>query len=236
MFRNYGERGNRFKDAVNAPGRTNQTAYHENEENPENASPADTAASAPAESLRAKAAANAETNDNEDCEAEHKTNMKFSHALVVVLALHIIAVGGVFAFNSIKAGQTASTKGANPPPAGQGSAQSKPSPAQGAIEGWVGKTHIVQAGDTLSRIAALYKTSLELIEKENGITTYSMIRVGQVLKVPASAARQWPTGDGSYHGSRQACLPRGKDGHRRPPVVDTKTTIAKPPVAARQTS
>ena len=60
----------------------------------------------PAESLRAKAAAaSAETYDEEDYETEEEPNMKFSHALVVVLALHIIAVGGVFAFNSIKAGQ-----------------------------------------------------------------------------------------------------------------------------------
>jgi LysM repeat protein len=188
----------------------------------------------PAESLRAKAAANAETYDNEDYEAEEEPNMKFSHALVVVLALHIIAVGGVFAFNSIKAGQTASTKGANSPPAGQGSAQSKPSPAQGAIEGWAGKTHIVQAGDTLSRIAALYKTSLELIEKENGITTYSMIRVGQVLKVPASAspAVAKPATDPITAAAKHAFLAARTD-IAKPPVVDTKTTIAKPPVAAK---
>ena len=38
--------------------------------------------------------------------------MKFSHALLVVLALHVIAVGGVFAFNSIKAGQAAAAKNA----------------------------------------------------------------------------------------------------------------------------
>ncbi len=187
----------------------------------------------PAESLRAKAAANAETYDNEDYETEEEPNMKFSHALVVVLALHIIAVGGVFAFNSIKTGQTASTKGANSSPAGQGAAQSKPSPAQGAIEGWAGKTHIVQAGDTLSRIAALYKTSLELIEKENGITTYSMIRVGQVLKVPASAspAVAKPATDPITAAAKHAFLAARTD-IGKPPVIDTKTEVAKPPVAA----
>ncbi len=120
--------------------------------------------------------------------------MKFSHALMVVLALHVIAVGGVFAFNSIKAGQSSSAK-AQPrvkivPPRRRQLAQSKPSPAQGANERKAGKTHTVQAGDTLSRIAALYKTSVEAIEKENGITTYSMIRVGQILKIPAPESRQ----------------------------------------------
>ena len=61
-----------------------------------------------AESLRAKA--NAGTYEKEDYETEEEPNMKFSHALMVVLALHVIAVGGVFAFNSIKAGQAAAAK------------------------------------------------------------------------------------------------------------------------------
>ena len=169
----------------------------------------------PAESLRAKAAASAETYDSEDYDAEEEPNMKFSHALVVVLALHIIAVGGVFAFNSIKAGQSASTKGATSPPAAQGAAQSKPSPTK-EVEGWAGKTHTVQAGDTLSRIAALYKISIELIEKENGITTYSMIRVGQVLKIPASASPAVAklATDPLTAAAKHAFL-AAKDGHRK---------------------
>ena len=76
--------------------------------------------------------------------------MKFSHALMVVLALHVIAVGGVFAFNSIKAGQSRIYQGVKmlPPPA-QAAAQSKPSPRREPIERKAGKTHTVQAGDTL---------------------------------------------------------------------------------------
>ena len=58
--------------------------------------------SPPAESLRAKVSANAEAYDAEDYEVEEEPSMKFSHALIVVLALHVIAVGGVFAFNSVK--------------------------------------------------------------------------------------------------------------------------------------
>ena len=189
----------------------------------------------PAESLRAKAAASAETCDSEDYDAEEEPNMKFSHALVVVLALHIIAVGGVFAFNSIKAGQSASTKGATSPPAAQGAAQSKPSPTK-EVEGWAGKTHTVQAGDTLSRIAALYKISIELIEKENGITTYSMIRVGQVLKIPASAspAVAKPATDPLTAAAKHAFL-AAKADIAKPPAIDTKTDSAKPPVLAAKT-
>ena len=97
----------------------------------------------PAESLRAKAAAEAETYEDEDYEAE-EPNMKFSHALIVVLALHIIAVGGVFAFNSIKAGHSPSsklqTKDENSPSAAQAAAEPKPSPARQAPEARAGKT------------------------------------------------------------------------------------------------
>ena len=163
--------------------------------------------------------------------------MKFSHALVVVLALHVIAVGGVFAFNSIKA----RTK---PPPRAQtlrqqeqGAAQSKPSPSKGAIEGWAGKTHTVQAGDTLSRIAALYKISLELLEKENGITTYSMIRVGQVLKIPCLSGPGGgpkPATDPLRQPPSMPFSPPRTD-IAKPPAVDSKTDIVKPPVAAAKT-
>ena len=217
----------------------------------------------PEESLRAKAAANAGTYDNEDCEAEEEPNMKFSHALMVVLALHIIAVGGVFAFNSIKAGQsasaTASTKGGNSPSGAQAAAQSKPSPKQEVMEGWAGKTHTVLAGDTLGRIAALYKVSVEVIEKENGITTYSMIRVGQILKIPAPASPvAKPATDPVTAAAKHAFLAAkteiakplavaakteiakplavaAKTEIAKPPVVAAKTEIAKPPVVAAKT-
>lgn len=193
----------------------------------------------PAESLHAKAAANTETYDQEDYD-EEEPNMKFSHALMVVLALHVIAVGGIFAFNSIKAGQSSSTKGENGPPAAQAAAQSKPSPAQGANERKAGKTHTVQAGDTLSRIAALYKISVEAIEKENGITTYSMIRVGQILKIPAPESLAVkpevakPTTDPVTAAAKQAFL-AAKTDIAKPEALITKTDIAKPPAVAAKT-
>jgi LysM repeat protein len=193
----------------------------------------------PAESLHAKAAANTETYDQEDYD-EEEPNMKFSHALMVVLALHVIAVGGIFAFNSIKAGQSSSSKGENGPSAAQAAAQSKPSPAQGANERKAGKTHTVQAGDTLSRIAALYKISVEAIEKENGITTYSMIRVGQILKIPAPESLAVkpevakPTTDPVTAAAKQAFL-AAKTDIAKPEALITKTDIAKPPAVAAKT-
>ena len=206
----------------------------------------------PTESLRAKAAANAETYDNDDYDSEEEPNMKFSHALIVVLALHVIAVGGIFAFNSIKAGQSkASAREENARSAAQ-TAQSKPSSAERASERITGKTHTVQAGDTLTRIASLYKISVEAIEKENGITTYSMIRVGQTLKIPApetlamkpEAAK--PATDPVTAAAKHAFLAAKTDNTKpAPPVskpdnakaapVTAKTDVAKPSAALSKT-
>jgi LysM repeat protein len=196
----------------------------------------------PPESLRAKAAADAETYDNEDYEAE-EPNMKFSHALIVVLALHIIAVGGVFAFNSIKAGQSSSSKassrGGNAPSAAETIAEPKASPVQKTAGARAGKNYTVQAGDTLSRIAALYKVGVEAIEKENGITSYSMIRVGQVLKIPTVSTQKpeatRPLTDPVTAAAKHAFLAARTDIASTPAPTSARTEIANPtpPTAVR---
>lgn len=156
----------------------------------------------PASSLKARAATAEESYDEEeDYGSEEEPNMKLSHAFMVVLVLHVIAVIGVFAFNSIKAGQTAAAKKPSKPAAAESTAAAAPAakapdaaPSKPAvIDGWKGRTHTVQAGDTLTAIATANKTTIEAIEKENGITTYSMIRVGQVLKIPAPAVAKSET-------------------------------------------
>ncbi len=154
-------------------------------------------------SLRARAAtADEGYDDEEDYGGEEEPNMKLSHAFMVVLVLHVIAVIGVFAFNSIKAGQTAAAKSKPPAPVTESAiakeAVTTPVTTTAAapaatLDGWKGKTHTVAANETLSRIATTYKTTIEAIEKENGITSYSVIRVGQVLKIPGTAAKAEPT-------------------------------------------
>lgn len=65
--------------------------------------------------LRARAAAIHQNEDYEDYGPE--PNMKLSHAFLVVLMLHVVAVGGLYAFNSMKAGrQTSVSKVTTPPP------------------------------------------------------------------------------------------------------------------------
>lgn len=135
----------------------------------------------------------------EDCEAEAEPNMRFSHALFVVLVLHVIAVAGVFAFNSIKARQAAEAAAAKAP-AAKASAKAAPSTAPQAQPSRTTaaapapspappRTYTVVAGDTLSKIAAKHQTTVAALEAANGINASSILRIGQVLKIPEKGAK-----------------------------------------------
>ncbi len=151
--------------------------------------------------LHARAAAREEEID--DYEGGAEPNMKFSHALIVVLVLHVLAVGGVFAFNTLKTSHPAADKKkapvaekqetrpaavsevsekSTPPVATKPEAKAPASPPVASI------THTVAAGDTLTKIAAQHKTSVEAIEQANGLETTKTIRVGQVLKISSKPA------------------------------------------------
>lgn len=88
--------------------------------------------------LRARAATMNPSEEYEDYGPE--PNMKLSHAFLVVLLLHVIAVGGLYAFNSMKAGKapaikTAKTAPANPSgPAKESQRNEEPSPGGGLGE------------------------------------------------------------------------------------------------------
>ncbi len=145
----------------------------------------------PRKVLHARAAASEE--DFDEIEGESEPNMKLSHAFIVVLVLHVLAVGGVFAFNTLKTKQLIPDRAAKAASvkteAAQASQQAaeaaapaeKPAPAEQP-------TYTVVAGDTLKKIASRHKTSIEAIEKANDITSTTTIRVGQVLRLPASAS------------------------------------------------
>ena len=141
--------------------------------------------------LQARAAARGE--EIESYEEESEPNMKFSHALIVVLILHVLAVGGVFAFNILKTSHTVPGKQKSPVAEKQeAAAQAASNPAQAA-----GKTeaklpvptiaHTVAAGDTLKKIAAQHKTTVEAIAQGNGLEVSAILHIGQVLQVKTSA-------------------------------------------------
>jgi LysM repeat protein len=64
----------------------------------------------PRKKLRAAAQRSAAKYAQEDYSAE-EPNVKLSRAFVVVLLLHVVAVGGIFAFSALKDHQSASTSG-----------------------------------------------------------------------------------------------------------------------------
>lgn len=159
--------------------------------------------------LQARTAA-AREEDFEEYDAQAEPSMKLSHAFIVVLVLHVLAVGGVFAFNTLKTTQAAPGKKSAPiaeknvekstepvakapvqaaPAAAPAAAAMKPAakPADAAAD-----AHTVAAGDTITRIATQHKTTVEAIEKANGLEPTATIRVGQVLKIPAKAAAAKP--------------------------------------------
>ena len=183
--------------------------------------------------------------DFEEYEGESEPNMKFSHALIVVLLLHVLAVGGVFAFNALKGRHLAPDRSK---PAAQAVAAPEPAavpankaaapahetartllaaPAKApskALPETAAATHTVVAGDTLTRIAAGNKTTVEAIEQANGLGSGSALRIGQTLKIPAK------TGASKAPAKQEAPAAKTADAKT---AAATKTSETKPATAAK---
>ena len=127
-------------------------------------------------------------------EEEPKTNL--SSAFIVVLVLHVVAVGGIYAFNSLRASRqprtsqtsesTTSSIGAALP-----AKTSAPIPAPESSPGKsaaapISKTNVyqVQSGDTLTKIAAMKGVSVADLEEANAIKAGVILRPNQVLTIP----------------------------------------------------
>jgi LysM repeat protein len=78
--------------------------------------------------------------------------------------------------------------------------------------------HTVARGDTLGRIAARYGTTISALVSTNGIRNPNLIRVGQVLTVPA--------GGGTASGGAPAAAPKGGATHHVVQRGDTISGIA----------
>jgi membrane-bound lytic murein transglycosylase D len=53
-------------------------------------------------------------------------------------------------------------------------------------------THRVRSGQTLSQIAAMYRTSVSTLQRHNGIRNARSLRAGQTLKIPGAAVASAP--------------------------------------------
>lgn len=111
---------------------------------------------------------------------DEEPSMKLSSAFVVVLLLHLVAVGGIYAFTRIKE-HRAST--ADPFPQEQPAALAdEQTPEAGPPR--QGRVYEVRPGDTLIRIANSYGVGIEAIEKANGLHDVEVLRVGQEIRIP----------------------------------------------------
>jgi len=122
-------------------------------------------------------------------------NVRLSSAFVVVLVLHVVAVGGIYAFNAIKAHQPApieETDTTPPPPAAQplAATQTDTPPAPAATPA-PPTYYKVKSGDTILKIATAYGVSAEDLINLNDLRALGGIHVRQQLKLPPDAA----TGD-----------------------------------------
>jgi LysM repeat protein len=155
----------------------------------------------------------------DDYDAEEPTT-KLSSAFIVVLILHVVAVGGIYAFNSIKASRrdretiASATTPAVPAPAKPASAKADPSsapahapapattahnseapapvPTLAANKPATAEHYVVKAGDNLTKIAFAYKITATDLMEANHLKEGAKLQPGQTLVIPASKAGTKP--------------------------------------------
>lgn len=132
------------------------------------------------------AAARRATPDNVD-----EPNIKLSNAVIVVVALHLVAVGGIYAFTSIKAHQPADPDVTTPEVTrahSEGDADDSGGTLTPVANVNAPKIHRVKTGETLSKIAATNGLSVEELASANGLKSASSLHAGQEIKIPTKQA------------------------------------------------
>jgi len=149
--------------------------------------------------VRASVAATADHYDDEEPQT------KLTSAFVVVLILHVVAVGGIYAFNQIKASRRSLEAGPSAPQVAAKSssgsdsveqASTQPAANTASVPATAGtpsrpRNHQVKPGDNLTSIAKQYATSVPELKAANSLSTDS-IRQGHVLILPAPTAKPLP--------------------------------------------
>jgi len=140
--------------------------------------------------------------------------MKVSKVVLIVVALHVLVIGGIFVFEGCsRAKAPAPDMADNESPASSQSAANAPAlPAPQPVEAAAqtnltpavpaapaptvasapaatpaARTYVVKKGDSLWKIARAESVSIGDLSRANNLTTTSALKVGQKLQVPASA-------------------------------------------------
>ncbi|MDQ6861617.1 MAG: LysM peptidoglycan-binding domain-containing protein [Verrucomicrobiota bacterium] len=140
--------------------------------------------------------------DEMDFEEMSEPNMKLSRALLIVLVLHVVAVAGIIAFNTIKSRQGAfpqTSAKASPSPSASAKPDVAPSPVVAVAKpneptparalpvtpDAGGATYTVAKGDNPVKIAKKLKVSESELLAANHIDDPRKLQIGQKLIVPA---------------------------------------------------
>ena len=138
----------------------------------------------PRKKLRAAAARKSARYDEDEYFVE-EPNVKLSRAFVVVLLLHVVAVGGIFAFSTLKDRQSSANTAKNQ----SGTASPTSSPVANIANG---RAHApsqtlvyqVKAGDTMAGIAAQFGLTAHDLETANNLAPGTIVAIGRELVIP----------------------------------------------------
>jgi LysM repeat protein len=125
--------------------------------------------------------------------------MKVSRVVMIVLALHVLVIGGIFIFEGCKGAKSdtppmaahesdaTTTASESATPAIAPVSVPTPMPVAPAPEPPAATTYIVKKGDSLWKIAKENRITVAELAKANNMDRNSMLRIGQTLQIPASA-------------------------------------------------
>lgn len=138
----------------------------------------------PRRKLRAAAARKSARYDEEEYFVE-EPNVKLSRAFVVVLLLHVVAVGGIFAFSTLKDRQSSVSNVKNQPATASPTSTPVANIANGrAHSSSQTLVYQVKAGDTLAGIAAQFGLTARDLETANNLAPGTIVAIGRELAIP----------------------------------------------------
>jgi LysM repeat protein len=138
----------------------------------------------PRKKLRAAAARKSARYDEDEYFVE-EPNVKLSRAFVVVLLLHIVAVGGIFAFSTLKDRQSSTNAVKNQAETASPTSTPVANLANGRAHS-SGQTLVyqVKAGDTLAGVAAQFGLTARDLETANNLAPGTIVAIGRELVIP----------------------------------------------------
>lgn len=182
-------------------------------------------------SRKLKAAARRAAHPEEDFFYDEEPNMKLSRAFIIVLILHVVAVGGIFAFNTIKTNEMERV-GTGPGPVASSSGlkdltQTSGSPRAPTETTASDRVHLVQAGESLLSISSRYGVREEDLRVENSLPENGLLQPGQRLRLPVGATAATTTpGTTPAPTAAQQATPRTAPDPAAQMARETRTTDA----------